>query len=86
MALYLPMDITEARSGDEMPSYSGAMDAPADGPVLPPHTPGAGKALLRQLWGPDRVRETSPEVKRQIDDLIAQAQRSTAERRGSAAA
>jgi hypothetical protein len=66
------------------------MDAPTDGQIqpetaLPPHTPGAGKALLRQLWGADRVQETSPEVKRQVDDLIARAQQSTAERRRRAA-
>lgn len=62
------------------------MDTSEDGPALPPHTPGAGRALLRRLWGTDRVREASPEVKRQVDDLIARAQRSIAERRGQAAA
>ncbi|MDG6100642.1 hypothetical protein Daura_03140 [Dactylosporangium aurantiacum] len=62
------------------------MDTSADGSALPPHTPGAGRALLRQLWGPDRVPEASPEVKRQVEELIARAQRSIAERRGQATA
>jgi hypothetical protein len=62
------------------------MDTPSDGSALPPHPPGAGKALLRKLWGPDRVREPSPELRRQVDDLIARAQRSIAERRGETAA
>jgi hypothetical protein len=72
------MDITEARSGDEMPRYSGAMDAPMDGQIqpeaqLPPHTPGAGAALLRQLWGPDRVPDLTSEDERAVDELLARA-------------
>ncbi|MEV4517325.1 hypothetical protein AB0K00_51275 [Dactylosporangium sp. NPDC049525] len=72
------MGITEARSGDEMTRYSDRMDAPADGHIqprtqLPPHTPGAGSALLRQLWGADRIPETTPEDERAVDELIARA-------------
>ncbi|MET7421354.1 hypothetical protein [Dactylosporangium sp. NPDC005555] len=62
------------------------MEAPEHG-GLPPHTPGAGAALLRQLWGPDRVpEEFSPEAERQVDELIATAQRLIAERGGQATA
>ena len=61
-----------------MAQYSDEMDAPADGHIqpetaLPPHTPGAGAALLRQLWGPDRIPVITPEVEQAVDELIARA-------------
>ena len=37
--------------------------------ALPPHTPGAGYAMLRELWG-DRMPETTPEDERLVDELI----------------
>jgi hypothetical protein len=72
------MDITEARSGDEMPRNSGAMDGPTAGHIqpetaLPPHTPGAGAARLRQFLGPCRVPELTPEDERAAAELIERA-------------
>jgi hypothetical protein len=48
----------------------------------PPHTPGAGLARLRELWG-DRVPDApTPEAERQVDDLIERA-RQMIERRAA---
>jgi len=55
-----------------MTSTAADRDGQPAGP--PRHTPGAGLAQLRELWG-DRVPEPVPDVERQVDDLIERAQR-----------
>lgn len=59
--------------------YSRGMDAPEDGQLqpdsatLPPHTPGAGDALLRKMWGPERAPQITPEDERATAELLARA-------------
>ncbi len=76
MALYWLMSISEARSGDTMPRYSDKMNAPAGNVeqprrVLPPHTPGAGDALLREMWGAERAPRLTEEDERATAELLA---------------
>ena len=56
---------------------SSAADGGRQAAGPPQHTPGAGLARLRELWG-DRVPEPTPEVERQVDDLIERARQMVA--------
>jgi hypothetical protein len=44
---------------------------------LPPHTPGAGAELLRELWGEDRIPKISDEVRARTAEILAEAERRT---------
>jgi hypothetical protein len=50
----------------------------AQRPELPTHVPGDGLALLRELWGPDRIPDMTPEGERRVDELIDRARRDVA--------